>query len=416
MFGQVLEKLDSYFGRAFLLSRYTPWLLCVIANLAIACIEFPEVRAFVLQEYGGLAASKAVDLAVALLVIWVVAYTTAPAAQAVTAILEGGWIPRWVAVFLIAGQARRREKLDNAFASRRRRRDDMPGFHDVIGRLLDDRAIGAQLRAIDDPDAITRAEALIAGLRLQRWLNCAVSREEFEAAREALSKALKANCAEKELLLRPEDTVNAERLDDLHTEVLKVLAPYVLDIAEQLENRAKADQQSAFARYDLAPTRLGNDAAALRSYCETRYGIQFELFWPRFLLVVQNDSKIADAIAAAKIQLDFSILCLTLAALSTLIWIFVIGALGRSLWTVLVVFVLGPVAIAVWLEIVHTSYASFAEVARSAIDLRRFSLLEDLRRPLPVSTDAEKRIWEAAARLALLDEHGANIAFRHPTK
>ena len=68
-----------------------------------------------------------------------VAYTTAPAAQAVTAILEGGWIPRWVAVFLIAGQARRREKLDNAFASRRRRRDDMPGFHDVIGRLLDDR-------------------------------------------------------------------------------------------------------------------------------------------------------------------------------------------------------------------------------------------------------------------------------------
>jgi hypothetical protein len=33
-----------------------------------------------------------------------------------------------------------------------------------------------------------------------------------------------------------------------------------------------------------------------------------------------------------------------------------------------------------------------------------------------VSTDAEKRIWEAAARLALLDEHGANIAFRHPTK
>src|SRR5580700_1594310 len=113
MFGQVLEKLDSYFGRAFLLSRYTPWLLCVIANLAIACIEFPEVRAFVLQEYGGLAASKAVDLAVALLVIWVVAYTTAPAAQAVTAILEGGWIPRWVAVFLIAGQARRREKLDN---------------------------------------------------------------------------------------------------------------------------------------------------------------------------------------------------------------------------------------------------------------------------------------------------------------
>ena len=177
-----------------------------------------------------------------------------------------------------------------------------------------------------------------------------------------------------------------------------------------------AKRQSAFAERELAPTRLGNDAAALRSYCETRYGIQFELFWPQFLLVIQKDAKMADAIAMAKVQLDFSILSLTLTTISTLIWIGVIARWGHSLWTAGLVLVLGPLAIGLWLYIVHTSYSSFAEVARSAIDLRRFLVLEELRRPLPVSTDAEKQIWENSARLALLDEHGANVAFRHPPK
>ena len=416
MFGQVLEKLDSYFGRAFLLSRFAPWLLCLGTNVAIACIEFPEARSLVVEEMRAFAASKAVDLLVLLLVIWIVAYATAPIVYAVTTVLEGGWIPGWLARFLIVGHAYRREQLDKRLAKKFARRTNMPNPVEVIDRLRDARAIGVRLRAIDDPNAIDAAEIKIARLRVQRWLNSVVSRAEFDAMCESLARALQRNCAETDSVLNVADAANAERLDALHKEVQGVLASYVLDIAEQQEYRAKAQRQGAFAKNELAPTRLGNDAAALRSYCATRYGIQFELFWPRFLLVVQSDSKLADAIAMAQIQLDFSILCLTLTTLSTLTWIVVLGTAGKSLWTAAVVLVLGPAVIHIWLEIVHTSYSSFAEVARSAIDLRRFLLLEQLRRPLPVSTAAEKRIWEDAARLTLLDEHGANIAFRHPTK
>jgi hypothetical protein len=195
-----------------------------------------------------------------------------------------------------------------------------------------------------------------------------------------------------------------------------VLAQYVLDIASQKEQRATAERQRLFGDSELAPTRLGNDAAALRSYCETRYGIQFDFFWQRFLLVAQKEAKLSDTLATAKIQLDFSILALTLTATTTLIWSVILAIWGSSIWTVSLVFIIGPLATKVWLDIVHASYSAFAELARSAVDLYKFDLLEALRRPLPVSTDAEKQAWETVARLVLLDEHKPNVAFRHPTK
>src|SRR5438874_551912 len=100
MFGQVLDKVSSYFGPGFLVARYFPWLICVAVNVAIACIEFPAVRAFIVQEYNALAGSKALDLAIALIGIAIVAYAMGPFIQAVTAFLEGAWIPDWMAQFL----------------------------------------------------------------------------------------------------------------------------------------------------------------------------------------------------------------------------------------------------------------------------------------------------------------------------
>ena len=206
MFGQVLDKLENYFGRAFLLTRYVPWLLCVAVNGAIACIEFPEVRAFAVEEIRGFAASKAVDLFVGILLIWVVAYATAPIVEAMTNILEGGWIPRWVAWFLIASQASRREQLNAEYTSLFTRRLEMPKAEHVVARLLEDRAIGSRLRTITDTRAIKRAEKLVANLRVKRWFNRPVSRAEFNAMKQALSEALKLNCADKDHLLRREDT------------------------------------------------------------------------------------------------------------------------------------------------------------------------------------------------------------------
>jgi hypothetical protein len=67
--------------------------LCIAANLVIAGVEFPRVRDLALKEYiavSASAASKAIDLAVALIAVWVISYSTAPLVQVITNILEGG--------------------------------------------------------------------------------------------------------------------------------------------------------------------------------------------------------------------------------------------------------------------------------------------------------------------------------------
>jgi hypothetical protein len=429
MFGQVLDKLDNYFGRSFLVARYFPWLLWVAINLGIASIEFSAVRAFLVGEYQNLFASKLIDFALAMLAIWVVAYATAPLVQTMTELLEGGWIGTFIGQFFVAPHSYRLERLDRDLQLAREHRDQAPQLQDVREQWGRDRDIGAALGAIRNDSAITRSEALIKDLRRQRWLNLPIKRDDFRAAEDALSDALRTNCADVTQLQESIDPLRrrasadvqgdvdlAKKLAALHEEMVIILAPYVLDISEQIENRAQLRRDQEFALAELAPTRLGNDAAALRSYCETRYGISFDLFWPRFLLLIKDNDAVGEAIATAKIQLDFSILALTLNVATIAIWAVIIWFYGHSLWSVLIVYVLGPLTIPLWLYNVHASYGAFADLARSAIDLNRFNVLDALRRPLPPSTDAERRIWRDYARLAALGERRPNVTFRHPAK
>lgn len=413
MFGQVLDKLDTYFGRAFLLARYVPWLLFAAANLVLACLEFPAVRAFAAEAYAA-PAGRVFDLVVAMLAIWVIAYATSPLAQFVTRFLEGATMWKWVAHLTIVTHALRRDELEREY-----RRDfalsaALPQSSAVIAALRADRAEGARHRKIGNRRAIDAAEKNIERLRAERWFNRVISPERFESARRALSKALQENCADAGLFLEVGDKYQASRLHELHDEMVRRLAPYALDRAEQIEEKALAERERLFGERELAPTRLGNDAAALRSYCLTRYGIEFDFFWPRFLLVVQKDAKLSDSLAMAKIQLDFSILTLTLTMATVVGWSVFLLFEGRSLWTALAVIGLGPPVAYGWLGIVHASYSGFAETVRSAIDLHRFELLAALRHPLPASTDEEKDAWAAVSRLSILNSHKTTVVFKHP--
>lgn len=423
MFGTVLDKLDVYFGRPFLLSRCFPWLLCLVVNLAIASIEFSEVRGFVETEYAGATGAKAFDLVVALIAIGVLAYATSPIIQAMTEFLEGGWIGGFwgfVAQFLVPFEAARREKLTDEYRAILDRTADLQQRTGaVVPRLRSDQAVGARLRRVLDVPAIDRAAAHAEDLRQRRWLNLEISRQALDEFVEALSLALRSNCSDVDDLYRVDgpEREQADRLDKIYAETISELAPYAPEIGEQLKFRASLQKSREFAKRELAPTRLGNSAAALREYCESRYGIAFEAFWPRFLLVIAStNAKLADAIAAAKIQLDFSILCLTLTVASDVGWAAVLWLWGRSLWTAAVIFIVGPALAWAWLSIVQSSYSAFAEVARSAVDLNRFDLLDSLHLPWPQRSDDESRIWRSFAELTLLNEKTPGVTYRSSVK
>jgi hypothetical protein len=417
MFGQVLDKLGSWFGPAFVLARYFPWLLFSGANLVLAAVEFPDARAFLLVEYGRLASSdKILDLFLTLAGVAVIAYTISPAIQPITRLLEGENLPRWIAEPLLLGHALRAQSLatrmDKVFLDRA----GLPESMAITQRLADMRAIGASLKAVTDGAVIKAAETEIEKLQASRYLNRPIGNYELGLAVQVLSEALRRNCADLIALKPPvtDETYSyARKLDRLQRLMTDVLAPYAKDIAQRREAHAYQVRDRLFAGAELAPTRLGNDVAALRSYCETRYKFDFDFFWPRLQLVMK-DQKIAERLATAKIQVDFSILSLTLSVLFLIAWLFVLAFWGTSFISLILIVALGPPVIALWLWMVHESYSAFAEFVRGAIDVSRFDLLQALRRPLPATTDAELDIWEETSHLLLLSERRVDVTFKHP--
>src|SRR5438045_3763883 len=93
MFGTVLDKLDTFFGRAFLLSRFFPFLVFVLANIAVAYAAFPDLRprlktALEMTAIG----TGIVYLLLGLGTITAIAFGLAPLGRLTTNFLEGEWL------------------------------------------------------------------------------------------------------------------------------------------------------------------------------------------------------------------------------------------------------------------------------------------------------------------------------------
>lgn len=420
MFGQVLDKLDSYFGRAFLLSRYVPWLVCIAINGMLVAIEFPAWRSSLRELLTDL-----MSLLTLLLSIGVLAYATSPTVQFATRFLEGSAMPDWLRRLLALSHAWRRDALDGIDRKSQKNSAEAKSLKELLLDIRSARAEGARLRAIYDPRLLDDAEQAVTKLMRARQLIDRIDLPDFTRAVDVLRAALRKNCAEASLLTNVADVPMAERLDSIYELMYDKLAPYVSALAERDDQVAATERSNRFASQVLAPTGLGNEAAALRDYCSTRYGIDFDFFWPRFLMVVRNDAKVSESLSSAKIQLDFSVLMLVLSSATFIGWFGYLiliafdsvghpGLDAHSVGAAILVLGLGPLAVYAWLGIVHAAYLDFAEVVRNAIDLRRFDVLVGLRQALPASTSDERRCWEAVQQLALFDEHESNVSLRHP--
>src|SRR5262249_13804957 len=132
----------------------------------------------------------------------------------------------------------------------------------------------------------------------------------------------------------------------------------------------------------LALTTMGNIGQTIRSYAITRYNLDLEIFWSRLQNSIQGNTNYFGVLQDVKVQVDCVVSLVWLSALFSLVWtpwMLVQGAFPE--------FAIAGAAglLSLWLySLACSSYAVFADVMRSAVDLFRFKLLDDLHIALPV--------------------------------
>ena len=78
MFGSLLDTLDKWFGRTFLLARYLPCLLAVAINAMVVYAAFPDARSRMRAIVAAPLSDRLTVLAVVLIGTAIVAFAAAP--------------------------------------------------------------------------------------------------------------------------------------------------------------------------------------------------------------------------------------------------------------------------------------------------------------------------------------------------
>ena len=176
------------------------------------------------------------------------------------------------------------------------------------------------------------------------------------------------------------------------------------------------ERDTAFSIDELPSTEFGNQAAALRSFFQKRFKLDFEFFWPIVQTVLQADQKTVEVLVNAKQKLDFCIRVFLYTIVFTATWLVIMPFTAEWKLAVPLLGTCGFAAAAVWLEIIHASYRSFSEQVRSIVILKRFEVLKGLHYQLPGSWEEEKKTWDRITNQLRWGACEEPITYQHPEK
>jgi hypothetical protein len=142
---------------------------------------------------------------------------------------------------------------------------------------------------------------------------------------------------------------------------------------------------------DVAATRLGNLLSAAETYPQDRYGLDAVRLWPRLYHIVPDG--LLTSMAEARASMEFLLVIALLAGIyAPVAGIYLIVTTGPIPW--FLASLLGGAAIAFlayWGAL--TPAAIYGDHIRTAFDLYRLKLLEQLRLPKPATLDEEHHMW-----------------------
>lgn len=392
MLGTVLEKLQSLLSKSFLISSFFPVLIFAAVNGAILYWVSGPFRGLVHWYYGQDAGSKAVDTAAVLIALAVLAYVFSALSLTLRYVLEGRSLPSSLARRLEARQRVRLRRLEREFeACRTARRELRRAGPRWQQELLAARADGAKLTTNAYTGSTEPAALVIRALMCARDRGQPLEVAGLQDAVDKLSAELRAHSA---------GVPNADKKYTLDADQ-QTLFGLIRDAGDRLQNeylRLFNEKQFNYPWSGLAPTRLGNIAASVRSYADSRYGLDLDIFWSRLQKSVQGDAKFYSVLQDAKTELDFLIAMFWLTVFSTIGWIVALPATSYAFLPFALVWAAGPLVAAASYAIALQSYRAFADLLRSAVDLYRWDLLTSLHIALPSGAEEERQLWTNLGR------------------
>lgn len=406
----LLERAQGFFSRSFTFAGLLPALALLALNGLLIPLVFPAARA----PFAALLSPQGIEqlpvwllLTILVIVVGLVLWGLNPA---LLRLMEGRFLPDGAARSL---RRKRAQELARLRVQREERGElvqyrlaRLPG-RGWEAQLKEARAQGEDQGTVDGdrplPDDLIQAYERLQRMEARREI---IAYGAMEALFEALRQALQTFSAAK-----------IRDLDQMQIGFSRLLAYAAeqteLAIALREQALATARRQRFPFYFDPGATRVSSLAAAHREQVLLRYGMDVELFWPRLLKFARADESFYPILEDARVQLDFSIAITTVLSLTTAVWFLLALAFAPQRSLALLIGLLGPLLSYLGYQTLLRNYQAFTETARSAIDLFRFDLLEQLRvKDLPENPVQEKALWERLTSLAR-GETGAPLAFDH---
>jgi hypothetical protein len=405
--GTVLDRLQGWFGKGYLLAGFMPVLSAGVLMLLFAAALFPEVlyagwRIHELSVTDQVLVGLLVAMSVALVGLfywglspWMLRF------------LQGQGNP--FAPLLRRGQERECRALDQAIQSLDL--EELSYAKNIEAwrqRLRVARLAGNQLAAgpADAPDKVAVLQARYDRLARLASANQSVAVDDLGALIEDVRQLLE---------VTPVRTLTD--LAHLHRRLVEELIPAARTQVERRRGQLWADRRLRFPgdAGRVQPTRLGNVAAVLREDAWARYGIDLEVFWPHLQKVSRADPALHALLDATKLNLDVAVsLVFTFGLLSA--GAFALAFAGGAHWLLgtAVVAGCGLVAVAFYRVSVET-YHAYASLLRAVTDLYRLDLLKVLHVELPRDTDAERALWRQLVQAALYQQ-GQRLELVYPAE
>ena len=377
--GSLIDKFQGLLGKGILLVGVMPFLLLVVLNGIILSTLFHNRYVSILKYLGEDEKHTLFDWVSIVLVIFIFSAIFYGLNTFFTKFLQGKYFPSIVSKFLKKRQLALYHKMTNRSAKLAK---DLFEFRSNRQKFLDQlkqaRAIGNDYKVWTDSSSL---ETDFQNLKMAHKSDNPVEFDRVSDYFKVILDALRSYRAD------------GSRLNILHLAFIQ----FYDDVSSYYEHeydRIRYDLRQQFPGSvgRVGATTMANYAEVHRDYALVRYGMDIEQFWFHLLKVVRKDENLSDMIEQAKLRLEMSVSIVMVLGFVTVLWI-PLSLSHASPVPFILISAIGPLLVTAAYHGATQNYLNFTEVVKSAIDLNRLKIFEELNLNTPDNSDREIEYW-----------------------